>query len=334
MSQNKFADKYREYYQQEGCLCCQEKLVDNNKLFSSVWTDDFTEKRDVFSCNNCGIGYTYPFLTAEQEQKLYSDYPAHHSYENIIEDKIDAVQKIRVKFDDFVASTFFAGKNIMLKKILSSFLFPRMVQTNPIFSAKSKMKILDVGCGDGHFLSKAQKFNHECYGTEYTEKVITKLKEKGVKAFATLDEIIANNDEINSFDIVRINHVLEHVKDPGDVLSKAQKLLAKDGELIIGCPNFNTAAKMFKEFFWMHLPYHRQHFSIKSLIDLLACQGFDVVYAKTKSIGIFSSSFLRKHKKLKYSAVLRIFDLVLSMFLDAIRLGDCIEIYARKASDE
>ncbi len=329
-SSKKFIEDYSAYYGHEKCLCCDLELKNNNKLFSEVWTDDLSAKKYVFVCNSCGLAYTYPFLSEEEEQKLYSDYPAHHSHENIIEDKIGLIQKIRVKFDDFAAKVFFAGGNILVRKFVSSFLFPRMVQTNPIFSGKKVMKILDVGCGDGHFLSKAQKFNHICYGTEFTDAVIEQLKKKEIRAFHDLEEIIADKNEAGSFDIIRINHVLEHVKDPGVILKQTHKLLAEDGELIIGCPNFNTAAKIFKEFFWMHLPYHRQHFSIKSLACLLKYNGFDLLYVKTKSIGIFTSSLLRKYKKLRYSMPLRGMDLMLSLLLDALKAGDCIEMYARK----
>jgi len=57
---------------------------------------------------------------------------------------------------------------------------------------------------------------------------------------------------------------------------------------------------------------------------------FTVDYYKTKSIGIFSTSFARKYKKFRLPLVLKTFDIFLSIIMDIFNYGDSIEIYARK----
>ncbi|KJU85645.1 methyltransferase type 12, partial [Candidatus Magnetobacterium bavaricum] len=88
--------------------------------------------------------------------------------------------------------------------------------------------VLDYGSGDGHFLDKFKHSDVLLYAVEANEKLIKKLESAGIIAYTDISRISCN------FDVIRLNHVLEHLKNPKELLAVFHKLLKDDGELIIG----------------------------------------------------------------------------------------------------
>ena len=327
----KFCRDFNKFYGSNECIACASEIEKNISFFSQVWVDDFSSKMSIYQCGKCGLAYSYPFLSDAEEKRLYEDYPSHHTHENILKNNVDFFHKMQTFLENIFGNLFFLNKWVGLKKFLSCFLFPRMFQTYPIFSHNKNrnLEILDVGCGDGYFLNKAQQFGYLCYGTEYHETLVQHLKDNRIIATIKIENFVDTNNR-EQFDIIRINHVIEHVKDPGHILSVARQLLKRNGELVIGTPNFNTLAKVFKEHFGLHLSYHKLFFTQESITGMLKRHRFHVVYYKTKSIGILSCSLIRKYRNIRLSVPLKLCDLFISIFLDLFNYGDCIEVYARK----
>jgi len=321
-----FYNDFKKFYQTEKCVACDSIVIGNSYFFSKVWTDDFSRKMSIYICNHCGFAYSYPFIDNSEEMNLYQDYPSHHTHEDILENKVDLFQKVRLFFESHIVKIFFRGRKFWMRKILSCFLFQRMFQAYPIFCNSKNPKLLDIGCGDGAFLMLVKRYSWDCYGTEYHDNLIKRLKIKGIEAKKNLEDFIGKQQ----FDIIRMSHVLEHLNDPNKTLEIIYKLLKNDGILIIGVPNFTTISKAFREHYALHLPYHRYHFSELNIKILLNRHGFKTIYYKTKSIGVFSASLIRKYKKFRLSLALRIIDIFFSIILDIFNYGDCIEIYARK----
>lgn len=332
---NNFMEEFTEFYKKNTCLACSKEIIDNIRFFSKVWSEDSSSKFNILECNNCGLAYVYPFLGIDEEKRLYEDYIAHHFFEYVTSEQADIQFKLQDRFNDLLGGIFFKSRNIWLKKILSCFLFQRMLITYPIFShgANGHLKILDIGCGDGHFLSKAKRYGYLCYGTEYHDALIRRLRAQGIRASTKIEDFekeIKNNDD--KFDLIRINWVLEHVMYPQNILIDAKRLLKDNGELIIGVPNFNTPARVFKEHFQMHIPQHRQLFTKNSIIKMLRICGFKVVYFRTKSLGVLGPTLARRYKFKKVNLPLRLIDIFFSVIFDLFNIGDCIEVYAKKGN--
>lgn len=326
--ESEFLKNFIEFYNTDKCIACNTLLYNNVSFVSQVWVDDFTYKVGIYACGSCCLGYTYPFLSDEEENRLYEKYINHNIHENIIKGNIGLAHKAQWKVQKHIGGIFFRMDNVTLKKFMSGFLFPRMFQTYPIFSnsVKKNLRVLDIGCGDGHFLMNAKMYGCFCYGTEVNDEVVQRLKKKGIVATKNINDFV-NQEE--PFDIVRINHVLEHTKDPNRTLKDIRLLLKDEGELIIGVPNFNNISRILKKYYWLHLPYHRLHFTKRSLELMLKNNGYRTSYRKTKSMGVLAVSLMRKYNKTS-SATIRLFDIFISVFLDLFRCGDCIEIYAKK----
>lgn len=200
----RFRDDYLKFYGTDRCIICDSVLSEENiTYFSKVWCDDLTSKVYIFNCKSCGLGYSYPFLTKDQEKILYQNYPQHYIFQNILDNKADLFQKMIYWIESPLSWIFFSRNKIMLKKFLSCFLFQRLFQTYPIYfdSNNKNISILDVGCGDGYFLDKAKKAGWDCYGTEYNDQLIQRLVLKGIAACENLEEYVGKKQ----FDVIRIN---------------------------------------------------------------------------------------------------------------------------------
>ena len=110
-------------------------------------------------------------------------------------------------------------------------------------------KFLDVGCGAGYAMKKAtEEFNCETWGIDpdpgahgvgrYDKNFIS-----GINISKATAENIPFDDE--SFDVVYSSHVLEHVTDEVKSLEEMNRVLKKNGTLIIGMP---TAAMAWINF--------------------------------------------------------------------------------------
>lgn len=326
---NKFHDDYLKFYGQDRCIICDFALSPENITFySKVWCDDLSSERSIFNCKSCGLGYSYPFLSKQQEQALYHDYPQHYILKNILENKADIFQKMIYSIENAFGGIFFSEGKIILKKFISSFLFQRLFQTYPIYCSFNNKNpiILDIGCGDGCFLDKAKRAGWDCYGTEYNDGLIQRLAARGITACKDIEEYAGKK----KFDVIRINHTLEHLVNPNATLDAVYELLSDNGSLIIGVPNFNTEAKIFKEFFALHLPYHRYHYTKQSITTLLKKHRFNIAHYKTKSTGTLSRSVFRKYKLKWLGLFIKIGDVLVSVFFDLLNYGDSIEVYAKK----
>ncbi|MDF3028224.1 MAG: Methyltransferase type 12 [Fluviicola sp.] len=133
-------------------------------------------------------------------------------------------------------------------------------------------KLLDIGAGTGHFLAKAKESGYVVLGLEPDEdarKVAlaeNRIELKDLSLLHSLEE---------TFDVVSMWHVLEHVYDLRVDLEKIVSLVNQDGVLIIAVPNYTSFdAQYYKEYWAAYdVPRHLYHFSPKSIIPLVESKG-------------------------------------------------------------
>lgn len=96
--------------------------------------------------------------------------------------------------------------------------------------------LLDVGTGIGQFLHHAKLLFTQITGTEVSESAIKVAKERyGVELIAGQVEDL--NLPQGTFDNITLFHVLEHVPDPGRLISHCRALLKAQGMVVIAVPN-------------------------------------------------------------------------------------------------
>jgi SAM-dependent methyltransferase len=96
--------------------------------------------------------------------------------------------------------------------------------------------LLDIGAGIGQFLHHAQPMFTSVVGTEVSESGIAIAKQKYRLALLAgqVDELDQPPD---SFDIITLFHVLEHVPDPRMLIDRCQAILKPSGMLLVAVPN-------------------------------------------------------------------------------------------------
>jgi 2-polyprenyl-3-methyl-5-hydroxy-6-metoxy-1,4-benzoquinol methylase len=145
-------------------------------------------------------------------------------------------------------------------------------------------KFLDVGCGEGYALQLFLDKGWEVVGLDYSDFGCKQFNPECLPylilgdIYKRLDELIAKGDK---FDVLLLDNVLEHVKDPKGMLIKCRQLLNSVGVLIIEVPNdfsklqkYLLESKKIDKPFWVVLPDHLSYFNLQGLNNLLENSGF------------------------------------------------------------
>jgi len=169
-------------------------------------------------------------------------------------------------------------------------------KAEPILKYKKGGKILDVGCGDGSLLKFLKEIGWQTFGVEPHE-TSSLYAQRILRLNVFYGRLGEANYPEESFDVITLLHVLEHLHDPSQVLKKAFLLMKRDGILIIEVPNFGSfEAKIFRSK-WVGIspPLHLYHFTPQSLrLMLVNCSlipmkvGF--VPEKTRYVAGYSES--------------------------------------------
>lgn len=116
---------------------------------------------------------------------------------------------------------------------------------------KGTASVLDFGCADGVFLEFCQGYfgaNTKLYGTDLSEEILSDARKNGWNV-VSLNRLGLLNMK---FDLITLWDVIEHVEDPGAVISGLKKLLNPKGRIVIETPRFGILGELFKEQ-WAHL---------------------------------------------------------------------------------
>ena len=190
------------------------------------------------------------------------------------------------------------------------------------FCEADKKHLLDFGCGTGDFLKLAQEHHWNVNGIEpNTEaRAIANLKTK---------DYIFNTDKLssfnpNSFNVITLWHVLEHVSDLEDHIITFKKLLTKEGALVIAVPNYKSYDATHYKKFWAayDVPRHLWHFSQTSIEKLFSKHDMKIVKTLPMYFDAFYVSLLSEKYKSGFMNPFKAFWIGLVSNLKAKRSGE------------
>jgi len=143
---------------------------------------------------------------------------------------------------------------------------------------KQTGRLLDVGCSLGFFLETARESGFDVYGVEPVDSAAAFAREV-LKLKVTTGTLEQAKFASDSFDVVCLFDVLEHIPDPLAVLAEITRILKKDGLLVLQCPNIeSTMATLTRQHWrWLLVPQHLYHFSRATISDLLYKAGFQIL---------------------------------------------------------
>jgi SAM-dependent methyltransferase len=141
-------------------------------------------------------------------------------------------------------------------------------------------RVLDVGCGNGAFLSAITEEGYPARGVDVSEESARLCRERGLDAVA--------GDFLTMplggpYDAATFWDVMEHLRQPAAFLERAREVLVPGGALVLKIPGFERgvfypiAAVPRLAGVMLGAPSHIQYFNRRSLAALLQRTGFGEV---------------------------------------------------------
>lgn len=213
-------------------------VCDSGDLAKALTAFDHTVSKqhfDISKCNACGFHFTNPQPETNELGKYYesADYISHSDSEAGLVNKI-------------------------YKRVRSITLKRKLKLVNRV---SARGKLLDVGSGTGYFLNTCKQDGWDTTGIEPGKQA----RELAISRFGlnVLEEEKLNDLIANSYDVITMWHVLEHVPFLNERVQELKKLLKPGGTLIVAVPNHTSYdAKHYGENWaaW-DVPRHLWHFS-------------------------------------------------------------------------
>lgn len=190
-------------------------------------------------------------------------------------------------------------------------------------------RIIDVGCGNGYFLSVAMEKSRHCFGAEFSDKLREFTKEvTGLPVFGEgLDDLPEKG-----FDILTLFDVIEHIPEPIPFMESVDRILNPGGSVLIFTPNFDSfSVKVNKEYSSIVDPTeHVVLYTLSSLRFLAHRVGYEVVYAETQGLDVQNVLAMLNYAEEGSNEFLRRWNNELQAMIDASQCGDYGRIMLRK----
>ena len=188
------------------CDLCESKdqplVLERETRFLSLGKTPYRVSR----CRDCGLTYLNPQPDWEELSKVYSrDYLDSNYYD------LSSVNEYRLK-------SVYPGKITTLRRY------------------QLEGKLLDIGCGLGGFLYLARQAGYDCFGWEPSASLADQARQKYDLNIIS-DKTLENSYDLESFDIIHMHHVLEHVPHPAETLYHIYQLLKPGGYFHFEVPN-------------------------------------------------------------------------------------------------
>jgi SAM-dependent methyltransferase len=181
-------------------------------------------------------------------------------------------------------------------------------RANELAGRNNPGRLLDVGCGEGFVMAvlaeegwEVAGIDHSRAGVEGMNPHMADLVEQG-DLFALLDSRISSGE---TYDLVWLGNVLEHVLHPVELLRSLKRLVADNGLLVVVVPNDGTpyheellAGAAIPERFWIAIPDHISYFTGESLRRTATSTGWVVRDMQ----GDFPIDFFLSHEGSNYVA--------------------------------
>jgi len=171
-------------------------------------------------------------------------------------DESELVDQLAAFEDD---NWWFVGRRKIITTIIEEYL---------THNDKTNLKILDVGCGTGGITKDLTRFG-DVYGNDHSMAALKHARRYGLQ---NLINCSASNLPYRSetFDIITIFDVIEHIKDDVQVIKKISSSLKRNGTIFISVPAFQSL--------WSNHDIavgHFRRYSTKSLLKVIVESGLE-----------------------------------------------------------
>lgn len=232
------------------------------------WEDSYEQKGFRVTKNEYGYFSADPLPTEEELQHFYE----HEYYQQAEPERNGYVKEYSEAELEFIDL-----KLEQKRLLLEQHLLPELEEKS----------FLDVGCGEGFALSYFVKFGWQVAGLDFSSFGMEQQNPAMLPNLMqgdfceNLQYLIQQN---RHFDVVNLDNVLEHVREPQRILSYCRELLSDGGVLLIKVPNdFNPLQHFLlhegciKKMKWLGLPDHLSYFNKDGLVALAQASRLEVI---------------------------------------------------------
>ena len=236
------------------CPACGSPRLALIDAFTIPGQSDGRRVSFVSGCRNCGLLFTNPMPPPRELNRSYQPGGPWAELRAGRMARLESANRRRV-----------ARPPSTRRKPLpprSRALFDALAPHVPIYAPPPGAKVLDFGCGDGKLLNRLQDLGWLTYGIE-----------PSTDAPFVRHGRFTDPPQDGSFDLVVINHVLEHVLNPLDILTRLAESLRQGGALFVSVPRLDTLAEHRNRRSCLSGRNHPMCFSETCLRGLLARAG-------------------------------------------------------------
>jgi len=273
---------------------------------------------DYYFCRLCDLTFINPLPNLVEIKNFYPD--SYMVFEPARLKKINIIEKIRLQAKHGYMNLI--NKDNYLFNLLGFFLLKSREHIDYVESGK----FLDIGCGNGSRLLKMRNLGWQVTGVELNKKAFNECVNHNLNVFnSTLEN---TKFEDNSFDVVYMSHLVEHLANPCEIFEIVNNILKPNGLLYIKTPNRNSLGrKIFGKYWYANdIPRHLFLFSKTSLVNVFKKLNMNLeYYSQDTTPKIFLNSidyFFRLSKPSKKNKILRIISKLYVLPAKVLQKGD------------
>ncbi len=234
------------------------------------------------------------------------DYTVSHETFSILKDETSDLLVTSPRPNDKDLTKYYESETYISHTDAKKSAFDRIYHLVRNYTLKRKIKLinslhvsqrtmLDIGAGTGDFLLVAKNNEWNVEGVEPSEMARRIADEKlNQKLNVDISEL-----EGQSFDIITMWHVLEHVPNVMEYIVQLKNLLKEDGVLIVAVPNHKSFDAKYYGVYWAayDVPRHLWHFSQKSIAEIFGKEKMKIIKTLPMKFDAFYVSLLSEKYK-------------------------------------
>lgn len=244
-------------------------------------------------CSNplCRLVWLDPMPLPEDIGKAYQTYYTHSASAPQETERAGTIKRVfRFLKQAYLADQFgYANRPGAAPRIFGKLFYllpPRRLRANMEIRHLKFVphgRLLDVGCGSGSWLGHMRSLGWQVEGLDFDAQAVNAAIGRGLAV--RLGGLEEQAFAANSFDVVTMSHVIEHVPNPVITLKECARILKPGGKLVLWTPNISSLGhRIFKQH-WRGLepPRHLHLFCPSSMQSLLRLGGFTDASIRTRT---------------------------------------------------
>ena len=242
------------------CILCGAADFDETPYFYQFKGSRIT----IVRCRSCGLGTLDPMLPEEDIPFLYSS------------------EYFEGDYHCGVACRPYREEVEKLKREVKPLL-------SMIRNFQPRGKYLEIGCAGGAMLAEARNGGFDTVGVELSSQM-AEWGRKHLHLDIREGKVETQNFPDNSFNVVFLGDVIEHLPNPRAVLEEIRRILPPEGIVALAYPmELNSLVPRMRRAFHLrrqspHKPYHLFYYTTRTMRLLLERCGFQVVLEKEEKL--------------------------------------------------